>query len=76
MSNYIEFNDGEIVKCVDDNGCLTLGKDYVVIKSYISNLGGYWVTAIDDFGKKEEFFAERFIKISAFRNDIIDGILE
>lgn len=60
----MKFKDGEKVKCVSSSGNfgLTLGKDYVIDKSYNQN-DRYYVEVANDYGTLDEYFADRFKKI-------------
>lgn len=80
MSKDIKFEKGDVIKCVDINeigeGGLTMNVDYVVNKFYITENGDRFVIVLDDYGGYNDYFSNRFIKLSTLRNNIIEEILK
>lgn len=80
MSKDIKLERGDIIKCIDINeigeGGLTLNIDYIVNSFYITENGDRFVVILDDFGEYDDYFSNRFIKLSTLRNNIIEEILK
>lgn len=60
----MKFQNGETVKCVSGSGNfgLTIGNIYKINSSYPEG-GRYYVMIVNDYGTKDSYFADRFIKV-------------
>lgn len=69
------FKPGNLAKCIDNKHCaITLYNDYIVLETYITSKDNF-IVIFDDYGYRDDFYESRFIKVSTYRNNIIDEIL-
>lgn len=74
-----DYEIGEEVICIDNYGCpyLTEGKRYLII-DFDAQPFNNMVVVEDDYkkGNFQSYFPNRFIRLSVYRSNIIENILE